>query len=80
MITPTDGGEKVFVEHQSDIISISDHGGFKKSLSAGENVEYEIVVGSDGKNKASKVNRYGEFPKERGNKASNVTGHGCFKF
>ena len=34
---------------------ISDHGGFKKSLSAGESVEYEIVVGSDGKNKASKV-------------------------
>lgn len=27
----------------------------KRRLSAGENVEYEIVEGSDGKNKASKV-------------------------
>uniref|UniRef100_A0A061RB10 Cold shock protein (Beta-ribbon, CspA family) n=1 Tax=Tetraselmis sp. GSL018 TaxID=582737 RepID=A0A061RB10_9CHLO len=48
-ITPRDGGEDIFV-HQTEI-----HAEGFRSLGEGEDVEYKIVTGNDGRLKASQV-------------------------
>ncbi|KAI7724434.1 hypothetical protein M8C21_017277, partial [Ambrosia artemisiifolia] len=55
-ITPEDGGEELFV-HQSAIRT----DGFR-SLGDGENVEYVVETGSDGRNKAADVTGPNEGP------------------